>query len=274
MQQLVELQFKKSAMKTNQIFNFKRFINYSESSLLTQYRILLLLLGVASGGLFLLCSFTLMVNGNGWTNKDWANFIIFVIPVAGLLYAGSAFPYLRTRERVQNYLMIPASLFEKFLFEFFIRVILFCVLFPILLYLFGNLSFTFVQIIKHAFKIDFSANSLSYLEILAGTDNQIRWMSIVFIFFIPVIVFAGAATFRKYPIVKSIIFYSFVFLIGFSYLFLIRGILHFYSPWLVVIANMIDGNEPAFVMLAVFMIITGLFSLIFTYFKLKEKEVQ
>ena len=112
-------------MNIQKYFNLKRFYNYLKYDLklnsttyiysITGLLIILLcidfltLYGANSGNKF---------NVRYYTPVFWMSF-----SASTILVAGTGFPSLRTSKKTTNYLMLPASSFEKFLTEFTIRII-------------------------------------------------------------------------------------------------------------------------------------------------------
>ena len=259
-------------MKTNQLFSLKRFWTYAVSSLTLHYRQLLLMTGAVAAGLVLLLSFLMFVNRN-WSANHWFPFLTFVVPVAGLLYVGSAFPDLRSREKTIGFLMTPASSFEKFLYEFIERIVFFCVLFPILLYAVGNLTLRMIWVIKNAMNIPFSAESLFYGHFFEKVAiEEAQHLLVLGVFSALSLAFAGATVFRKLPLVKTIIFVCMLLFSIVGYFVLIFERMHLNRPWLEPYLENL-GEQKIFTLFAILLGVFILTILSFAYFKLKEKEV-
>lgn len=259
-------------MKTNQLFSLKRFWTYAVSSLTLHHRQLLLMTGAVSAGLLLFLSFLMFINRN-WHEHQWIPVLVFVVPIAGLLYVGSAFPDLRSKEKTIGFLMTPASSFEKFLYEFIERIVFFCILFPILLYLVGNLAFITTEAIKHTMGIPFDAESLSYRQfpnkILPEEGKNLLALGALSAL---CLAFAGAAVFRKFPLIKTIIFVCIVLFSIVGYFVLIFERMHLNRPWLEPYLENL-GKQNILSLFAVLLTIFILVILSYAYFKLKEKEV-
>lgn len=259
-------------MKTNQLFSLKRFWTYTVSSVTLHHRQLLLMTGAVSAGLLLFLSFLMFINRN-WNEHQWIPVLIFVVPIAGLLYVGSAFPALRSPEKATGFLMIPASSFEKFLYEFIERIVFFCILFPILLYLVGNLAFVMTETIKHAMAIPFDAESLSYRQffdkMLPEEGKKLLALGALSALSLA---FAGAVVFRKLPLIKTIIFVCAVFFAFAGYMVLIFDRMNLHHPWLEPLFRNL-GQEKMFTLFGVLLGVFILTILSYAYFKLKEKEV-
>jgi hypothetical protein len=273
MQQLVELQFNRSTMKTNQIFNFKRFERYSINSFILNYRQLSLMGGVSIVGILLTCFLT--TNNNGQMNDNyWRDLFFFLFSVFGLLFVGTAFNSLRSREKTLWFLMVPSSIFEKFLYNLIERIVLFFLVFPVIFYLFGNLALSIVRFINSI--RGESIDQLLDFSIWMFFKKE-SWGFICLLmtgaFFFLSLAFAGATTFRKYPLIKSIIFVGSVIILSIGYIYILTQKLHLNNPWIRTIGDRLN-NDQAMFLVSLTMFLSGLITLAFAYFKLKEKEVQ
>lgn len=70
---------------------------------------------------------------------------------AATIVAGSSFSGLRSNQRAYNYFLTPASIPEKFIFEFTFRVILFTLLFPLIYWLVFHVEGYLLDWIEPAF---------------------------------------------------------------------------------------------------------------------------
>lgn len=259
-------------MKTNQIFNFKRFERYALSTLILRYRQLLLMIGAAVSGIFII-SFLVLYNNTNWNVANWLSIIIPLTIVCGLLYAGSSFPSFRSREKTLGYLLVPVSSFEKILYEFVERIVVFILLFPVLLYLFGNLAANMVtQIYQFQHEV-VNIDHLSFINLAKdnaqGSDLALLTGSLA----IFLVAFAGTVSFKKYPLIKTFVFSMLVFFTIAGYFYLVMEKLKLQHPW---IENFGDNirSEQAFAILTIVLLAFSLITFCYSYFKLKEKEVQ
>ena len=255
----------------NQIFNFKRFGRYASGTLILRYRQILLLSGAAVAGIFIFSFFTLL-NNQSWDENRWLELIIPLTIVCGLLYAGSAFPSFRSREKTLGYLMIPSSSFEKILYEFIERIVAFTLIFPLFLYLFGNLAANMVIRIKQFKHLNFNIEHLSLINLIQRNNNGSVLTLFTGSIAVFLLVFAGAVTFKKYPLVKTIIFSMIILFAISGYFYLIFEKMELRNPWIEKIGNHLH-NEQAFTILTIASLIFSVITLFYSYFKLKEKEV-
>jgi len=231
------------------------------------------MLGVSVVIIILTCFFTLRTNGR-MSYDYWRNIFFFLFSVFGLLYVGTAFTSLRSREKTIWYLMIPSSVFEKFLYSFLERLVLFFILFPTIFFLFGNLAVSIVRFINSMFevRVDQLIN-FSFSLLFDKEEWGFKWLMITGAFFFLSLAFAGAATFRKYPLIKSILTVGGIILLIIGYIFLITQRLGLNNPWIRTVFDHFNDNQ-AMLLVSIITFFAGVLALAFAYFKLKEKEVQ
>ena len=137
----------------NQFFNIQRFAKYTAYDVRTNYKRYLIAVAIGAIGIFLLTYFfvfTSISTGSGFEERLLRN--NFEVPSAAtaifmfcLLFFFStflllSFPALSGKKSTMNYLLVPASTFEKYLLEFFIRIIVGFGLFLLVLYLMANFA--------------------------------------------------------------------------------------------------------------------------------------
>jgi hypothetical protein len=259
------------AMKTNQIFNFKRFGRYALSTLTLRYRQLLLMIGAAVSGIFIF-SFLILFNNTNSNEQSWFGLIIPLTIICGLLYSGSSFPSFRSREKTLGYLMVPVSSFEKILYEFVERIVVFIFFFPVLLYLFGNLAAIMVtQIYQFQHEV-VNIDHLSFINQIKdnaqGSDLALLTGSLA----IFLVAFAGTVSFKKYPLIKTFVFSMIVLFTIAGYFYLIMEKLNLQHPWIEKFGDHLR-NEQAFAILTIALLAFSILTFCYSYFKLKEKEV-
>src|SRR5688500_3363704 len=108
---------------SNNIFSSRRFRLLWKQQAVHHGEFMLLSTVAYIGVIFIILS--VVQAGNGLRPHDENNFqgfLVTFIGVFGVLYAGHSFPAFRSKESTINYLMVPASALEKFLFEFINRI--------------------------------------------------------------------------------------------------------------------------------------------------------
>jgi hypothetical protein len=258
------------------IFKRKRFILLFKQHFI-HYNQLFVLAAVAYiGMIFIALSVTQLSNNLVPHNFDiFQGFLVGFVLIFGILYAGHAFPAFRTKESTINYLMLPGSLFEKFLLEFIVRIVFMIVALPLLYWITFHLQgYAFSMFTSLPFE-PLGIQNLTRVD--SGEENfpmLIKLMvgSVVMLGF--VVSFTGAAMFSIQPLVKSLFSVAIIvlFFMGYSFLIAENFGLNTYNPpsdmWLVPL----DDSDGLILLSSIF-IFTSLVMLIVAYLKLKEKEV-
>lgn len=267
-------------MQTNQQFCFNRFVRFAKHNLILNYRQLLMVWGALSVAIFFFC-LSLIANDNvSWnTRQAWRFPYAMVFFGAGIFISGMAFSYFRSKARTLSSLILPVSAIERLLYELFDKVVLFVALYPFVFYLFSNLAVSVRNAIdpytevKINGQVTFPYDYISFPELWGNHEGFLMVLGFGILAFL--IAFAGAAVFRKYPLLKTILFAGVVVVFVISYFYVLIGVLRIDTPWF---ADIIDhwiitrDNLPYF--LSAIWVPLGLIILAYTYFKLKEKEVR
>lgn len=265
-------------MSSNNTFNFKRFGLLFKQHFIHNTRLLLFATIAYVGVIFILLSIVQIGNDRMPHELDsFRGFLLGFVTVFGILYSGYSFPAFRNKESTINYLMVPASTIEKFLFELISRIGLILLLLPLLFWVTFHLQGYFFNLFSEASfaPIAFSeAIEIPVGEQVKGYYAWVKTMLVSLVVLGLVCAFTGSAMFNKQPLVKTlfsvatlVIFYSLVIYVAFEHF----GITD-YNPnesvWLIPA----DGVK-AFKFFAILIIITNLVLLFVAYLKLKEKEV-
>jgi hypothetical protein len=239
-------------------------------------KILLLTVAGAFVALMLFMFFILAEN-NAWNNKNWNELLFLTGAIAAVPYIGNSFPYFRKKDTTISNIMIPASVLEKFVYEYFVRVVLFTLFYPLFFYVTANLTVG----IAHFIFPDKAIPSFSF-DLLFLKSNRESY-HLLFYYVTPAfyvlassILIAGTVIVRRFPLIKTLVVVGLFTLsvIGYFYLIsemmgLTNGIKYYvqkYYSWM-------KAEESAIKTLLIFIIFTTITTLIYTYFKLKEKEV-
>ncbi len=252
----------------NQIFNFSRFIRYARYQVSMNRKSILLTIGGASVALFLLLLF-FMLTTRHWQQHHWIPLFLISAAIGGLLFIGNSFGFLRKKESSLNTLMLPVSVQEKFIYEYTSKVILYTALFPILFYFISIPALTVAQFIKpnHIYV------SFSFVPIFNPADKFLFKVAAYIYLFTSSLVFVGASVFKKYPLVKTLIFVGAIILIGFSYFYLAFEIFKIQNGMGYVVQKLIDSDDTGLIWLYWILSISASTALAYGFFKLKEKEV-
>ena len=166
--------------------------------------VLISLAGIVAGLFVVLYSIQRYTHFDTWTHK---NFMFVFMPfflVMAVLYIGSSFPGLRSRDRAIQYLTLPVSTIDKFFFELFTRIILFAILIPSLFWIVFYLEGKLVELINP----NFTFQSFSYLDGFNGPSQYQN--NLVFSFVISQALlcltfpFLGSTVFMRHQIIKTV----------------------------------------------------------------------
>ena len=276
-------------MKTNQIFSFKRFRKYAISNATLSYRQTLMMWGALVVSIFTISFYTMETNSYNWY-KGWLSMFTIIFFVAGILFASFSFASFRSKEKTIMSLMLPVTAFERFLSEFFGKIVVYIVLFPVLFILSGNFAVFISNIIGTK-----TIETYTYPVTINGTETVIKvatfpfkYMQIQDIFktmptnqislgislaiFMFSLSFAGSATLRKYPLIKTLVFVGSIILAIIGYFYLVFEKMNRNNPW---IENTSDklNNEQQLLITSSILIVFSLITLTYAFFKVKEKEV-
>ena len=265
-------------MKTNQIFNFARFGKYVRSTFSTTYKQNLLLWGALTAFIFVSSLLSMADNTSRWNTDGWMPLFIGTYFVAGIVFASYSFPQFRNKEKTMMSLMTPVTSFERLLYEILGKVVVFIILFPALFYLLSS----FAVVVRNVFQSNqvvtvngvnsFPFHSISFDHLITGADGFF-WAFFGLSIAVFSLSFAGAAVFRKYPLVKTIVFVGGVLAVTAGYFVLIFEKFHLINPWISNVADQVSKEQGIAILIALAATMS-LITLAYAYFKLKEKEVQ
>src|SRR5690606_26690689 len=123
---------KKYKTMSNNIFNGKRFSLLWKQHFIHNTQFLILSSVTYVGVIFLVLS--ILQIGRKFQPHGLETFHSYEVGffiVFGFLYVGHAFPAFRSKETTINYLMLPASVLEKFVFEFISRIGIILLMLPL-----------------------------------------------------------------------------------------------------------------------------------------------
>src|SRR5690349_13401661 len=219
---------------SSNIFNSKRF-----ALLFKQYFIhsaqLLLLSGVAYVGIIFIVLSIAQAGDNLAPHRvaTFQAFLILFVSVFGILYAGHSFPAFRSKENTITYLMMPASVLEKFLFEFVSRIGIILLILPPLYWLTFNLQGYLFDIFT---EVVFEPVGIQYLVRIEDLPGDILFPVYLVtaggVLFVLSLAFTGSAMFEKQPLVKSLFAVAVIvmFFVGYSYIIVEHLGLGTYQP--------------------------------------------
>ena len=263
-------------MKTSDTFNISRFGLLIKQHLIHNHRMLIISVVGFCGGLFMLLLIIQAMNEfEAWTQNAFDTTFLTIFIGSALLYTGTSFPGLRTREKSYGYLLNPASTLEKFLFELTSRIILFIILIPLMYWIVFNAEGYFLQALHSKFQ--FVPRTFSQFPLVKVSENSpvpywIITMSCAFGLLIFTLPFTGTTVFTKYPLPKTLFAVAIIFFFHLFLVFFFLEILDFGSN------GPRDGKvlgmdaEGAIRFFTIYAVIANVVLLTAAYFKLKERE--
>ena len=258
----------------NQFFSFDRFsLLVSKHWADNKKRYLLSVLAFA-GLLITWFAFTLIIDDDAdrMSLDVQLSTYFFSLFIAGTLYASQYYSELASKPKGSNFLLVPASTFEKFLCSLLYTVILF---FLVLTAVFYIINFSMVTITNSIYANDATFKKAPVANIFDVTffefDNNYALNFLLFFFAIQSIFLLGSVYFRKYSYIKTIIS-------GVVAWFVIAGLTFFIYKDLYPKSKFGD-DEPAFpswltmlISISLMYVVAPLFWT-FTYFRLKAKQL-
>lgn len=210
---------------------------------------------------------------DSWSQDAYHATFITIFIATALLYAGTSFPSLRSREKSYSYLLNPASTLEKFLFELISRIVLFIILIPLLYWVVFHVEGYFLQAIYSRF--EFVPQSL-FLEVTIPNDPAFSYywalaMPFAFGLLLFTLPFTGASIFMKYPLPKTLFAVAIVFFFHVFLVFFFLEILDFDNGHRNGRILGMDA-EGAIKFFTTYAVIANVVLLTAAYFKLKERE--
>lgn len=262
-------------MQTNKIFNIHRFGHLLKADILLNHRRYLFMVVGAIIVFYLI--FLMNMSNDRWYGKDnYGNmFILFVMGLG--VFVGTAFPELKNKISTGNYLLLPASTFEKFLSQFLIRFVIGSIVFLLIFWVSAHLSrFTALRIADlRMWTANIESFNFSMLSDTLVSNNE-KYLIVTLPLSMLAFMFAGRLFFKSQTIVKTLsagVVISFTitcFVVLMSHIFYpeTKGF-NIELPTYRLFKNVYNTQYLAYVISY-----TGwIFFLLIAYFKLKEKQV-
>ena len=263
---------------SSNIFNLKRFIMLAKQHYIQNQKLLLYASIAYIGVIFLVL--TIVQMGNEREPHDlevFRAFIIGFVAVFGILYTGYSFPAFRSKESTINYLMLPSSVLEKFLFELLTRLSIVVILLPLLFWATFHFQGYFFSLFTPEKFESIGFGQVTDFELPQDIQAYQSWfmtmiMALVMLGF--VLPFTGGAMFSKQPLVKTLFAVALIVIFYAAVTFILLEPMGFgkYQPneslWL-----MPHSEKGAMQFFGTLAIIGNLVLLFVAYRKLKEREV-
>ena len=247
-----------------------------KQSLIIHKKLISISIAGLTGGLFgILVLLHSMSHFRNWSDKQYMVTFWIMFFILGIIYLSQSFPAFRSKEKTMAFLMLPASSFEKYIFELLTRIVAFIIIMPTLFWTIVYIETSVIHYINPEFLIyKFSFNKV-LLNFSIITNNhmpmqkewlmfaKVQWLIIPFI-----TIFCGASHFSKSPLIKTFLTMSLI-MAGYSLL------MYLLSKGLRIEAYNLVKTNRNFQSLPYLLIILSFFNLsilVIAWFKLKEKE--
>ncbi len=263
-------------MKLDNIFSFPRVWNLLKKDFKSNLNKTLIVSGAVAAVIILIA----VINAYNGTLSDFLYFTLFanLLFIGGFIVTSGAFKEMHRKETVQNFLLLPASNFEKF----FSRLLLTTIGYV----LFAVISITLVSCFAEWINTLIFKRHNSYFNPL-----EIRvWQFAAHYIVLQSIFFLGAAYFRKYNLMKTInVIFLFLILVSILgaiftrivYFNLFEGIfsLKDSNPYIHVQWDMLPtamGNTTHYINIVriIYWLIPAPLFWTITFFRIKEAEVK
>ncbi len=260
----------------NQKFNIKRFGTYAKYNLTMNSRLYLTQLGSVALVIFFILFFPMLKN-HSFQSPQWGISMMVSGGITLLIFISNAFPALRKKETQMNYFMEPASILEKFTFEFVLRYVGFLFLFPVLFFLMGKLVYPIVEVIRvlrgsdmlHVEPIS-SFNLYEYFDYAFG---MVVVFGIAILLVVMSLIFAGTVVFKKNPLLKTVGFVlGLMALVGY-YFYVLYGYLEIGPPAFLKHFKSVEELQSIDLIIIITSVLLIITVLSYAFYKLKEKEV-
>ena len=266
-------------MKSNTFFSFSRFYLLLRNDILINYKkYLFMVLGAFVVG-YIVLYWQMPKVDSIYPDFKADNYTpIFFMGLLGLgAFVGMAFPELENKIKTRNYLMLPASAFERMTVQFFIRVICGGILYLVVFWLVAHLArFSALRTFQGQANAH-TIESFHFSSLLVGSRDLLSKLAIGFsIFSIGMYLFSIKIFFNRFSLVKTIISLVAVYalfaciMVLFSHLFYPETIgFRVHVDNYNIAKNLTNSNIWVYSI----SFLSWLFFLTLGYFKLKEKQV-
>jgi hypothetical protein len=266
----------------NQFFSFNRFSLLVAKHWADNKKRYLLSVIAFAGLLIAWFVFTMLIDSRIIMSKSLQMITFFV----GSFYASQYFRDLGSRAKGINFLLVPASAFEKILCSLLYTVILFFIVFTAVFYLVDILMVTITKSFLDTPVPDKEKGLVNIFEVARLPLDNKSTLNILLIFFsIQSIFLLGSVYFEKYSFIKTIISGFVVFFIFFCIMYFLYDMMpkggyvnHFLTSYRFHKPGKVDYQVsiprwPGQLVYYMVMYGTAPFLWLVTYFRLKEKQV-
>lgn len=271
----------------NQFFSFNRFSLLVAKHWADNKKRYLLSMIAFAGLLIAWFSFTMLIDSRILMSKSIQMITyFFLLFTVGAFYANQYYRELGSRAKGINFLLVPASAFEKVLCSLLFTVILFFIVFNSIFYL---VDIIMVQVAKGITNFDYPDKERGVFNVFEAARvpfDQKSGFNILLLFFsLQSIFLLGSVYFEKYSFIKTIITGFVVFFILFFFVYFLYDMMPKgeYSNGFLTSYRVYHNSSFSYMvrlpdwmgqfMNYLFMYAIAPFLWIVTYYRLKEKQV-
>lgn len=212
-------------MNLEKYFNPKRFVKYFKYNLFLNSKANFFLITGVLACIFLICCIFINQAHKTINLETYTVMFSFAFGASALIISSQIFKSLHQKKDLTQFLMLPASIFEKFIAEFVLKIALFVAFFIPVFWTIFKISVKFCNLFRWN-KPQFQIGDYYSLEFFKWFNQPLDKYALMFsIFSVICFLFAGATYFRKYSFVKTIMAFGlligifFINMILFSHLF-------------------------------------------------------
>jgi hypothetical protein len=263
-------------MKITTTFSGKRFMMLFRQSLLINKKFIFISMAAVAGIIFvLLVLLQYSVAFRNWHHRGYfITFLVFYF-ILGAVYSGLSFPAFRSKVKTVDYLMLPASALEKFLYEFITRIIVFIIFMPLIYWIVANIEGAIVHYYEPKMVNYHFSFHKGWYEFF-NKQNINGWVKLLLSqigLFILIAPFTGSTHFSKSPLIKTIFAFSIIAGVFSLYLYILIKILniknYYYGNSGVLFVH---NNDQFATFFGLSMAVVNISLLAVSWFRLKEKE--
>jgi hypothetical protein len=257
----------------NEIFSFKRFGLLIKRDVIMKQSFLLI---AFAGVLIAITAISILIFGNNrnyrnWDETDQFRLFYILFAILGIIFSSASFPGFRNSKKTMDYLLIPNSMTEKYIYEVFFRIVAYIVLFPVLFWIASNFAgFIFNSLSLNDYDLSYNLWTpfrQIHKEIKFAEGEVALYSLVLLLISVP---FTGAAFFSRAPLFKTAIFLALLIGTSIFYGWLLDEIFNFtyttgFDPDI--------SKETGMKIVTAFLLFSTLVLHASVFFRLKEKEV-
>ena len=269
----------------NKSFSYSRTLNYIELQCHSHYK-RLLLAGAALCGILAFAGANILKIGKTWTpshesiNDQILGVFLGSYSILAIISVGNAFPDFRLKKTAMRYLMLPVSNWERFIGEYFLRFILFTLVYPLVFYGVMNGAIYFLSFLKANYEYQFYwlTDSRIYQRFAKDDYTPMLLPLIIQLVHLAVLyLMLGASCFERFALVKTLAALSGMaaYVVFFGVLVIkFKMLPHYYLGRNIpaFLATVPDTAKQAILWLNIALAIAQALLIASCYYKLKEKE--